>query len=161
MQGKGLSLLELLVVVALVGILATALLWRTSDARGAAITQATYDLRALIQRGRLEAIARNRQTLLIFSTGAGTVSLCVETSSPNGSCDATDTVLTTWRVARYGQGLNLQSASFGTNNSLLWTPTGLPSGLGGTPGALISSGNLNRRLCLSLAGQVSIRQGSC
>lgn len=159
MQPRGLSLLELLVAISLMAVLGSVLLWRTSDTRGATITRATNDLQALVQRGRLEAIARNRQTLLTFNATAETVTLCVENSSPNGSCELTDTVLETWRATQYGLGLDLNSTSFTT--PLRWTPVGIPSGLTGTPSARVTSGGLSRNLCVSLAGQVSVRQGTC
>jgi len=71
---KGFTLVEAIMVVVIIGILATALMYRLSPSQGAAVSTATDQLIADIQYVQMRAMGAGRQHTLFFITGSGVYS---------------------------------------------------------------------------------------
>ncbi|GGM91126.1 prepilin [Thermus composti] len=155
MQGRGFSLLELLGVLAVLGVLLALGLPRLSPDR-LALEQAAQTLAAQVTRARLEAIRQNAFAgLHLFTEGAGGYALFLDRNE-NRRYDPGEEIQ---RVA-FGQGdwarvrLDPEKSALG-NLPLLFDPRGLPA-KPITATLVLRAGNATRKVVVGQQGRARV-----
>jgi prepilin-type N-terminal cleavage/methylation domain-containing protein len=159
MNRKGLSVVELLVVLVIIGIIAAMLPFILGGRRSLELNRFSTDLNALLQQSRFEAIKRNRPVFVVVQ---GSTVLAFVDLNRNGTVENNESATPRWtlRLSDY-QPVPTLSTDLGnaSNRGLRWTPDGLVTQIGSTtaiaPGKFVMTLNgRTRLLCISAAGRI-------
>jgi len=152
---SGLTLVELLVVLGILGVLLA--LFLGLNWRGAEISRAAYDLRALVAEARQEALRRNQSVWVRYSEEE--LEVCLDDAT---TCDERYRAL---YLSSYRGELSLEGTF--ENDCLRWRPEGFPTACDAdTPkgGKLVlkAAGEAKRELCVSAGGAIRLENpGGC
>tara|TARA_B100000614_G_scaffold61031_1_gene54045 strand:- start:364 stop:927 length:564 start_codon:yes stop_codon:yes gene_type:complete len=165
-QESGFTMVEVMVVVAIVGVLAAVAVTSLVEQLPRARTKsAARQLRADLQKAKLEAIKRNTESLVDFTLAAGLDSgsciTCIDDNSDDSCTTASDTIISELDFNDY-KDVALSGADFSGAQVFIFNSRGVPEQLNGAmcSGTAVvnctSDNNFSQDVIMSNTGRVRI-----